>query len=119
MYKILIRSTTISTAGVYNVNFQIAYNYQVNNPLDNIINYAISTSSTGFDSNAVYSRFTAGSTNMNYSSYSGIANLTNRRILCISSSTTVYISGQYLSGLKYVKNKNLYNLYPCIIFINK
>ena len=81
------------------VNCQIAFNYQVNNPLDTIINYAISTVSTGFDSNVVYSKFTSGSINYNYSSYAGVICLTNRRILHISNSTTVCVIGQYLSGV--------------------
>ena len=85
-----VLSTTISTAGVYAADSKITYNYQMNNPIDNILNYAISTTSTGFDSNTTFSKFTVGSINLNYSSYFGVVNLTNRQILYISSSTTIY-----------------------------
>ena len=76
---------------MYDIDCQIAYNYTTTYPLDSHCTYAISTLSQSYDSDALVSQFMAGKININYSSYSGISNLTNRRMLFNSGTITMYL----------------------------
>ena len=86
-----VTSIVISTPGMYDIDCQIAYNYTTTYPLDSHCTYAVSTLSQSYDSDALVSQFMAGKININYSSYSGISNLTNRRMIFISGTTTIYL----------------------------
>ena len=76
-------STTISVPGVYDIDAQISYAYTTAYTGDNVCTYCISLLPTTTDLNCLDCRYTAGHININYSFYSGIQNLTNRRIICI------------------------------------
>ena len=101
-------STTISTPGVYDIDAQIAYSYTTGYTNDNVCTYGISLSPTTTDINCFYCQYTAGHLNINYSTYSGVQNLTYRRILYVSSSTTVYLICYFSGGTNNSASANVY-----------
>ena len=99
-------SFTITTPGTYDFDAQILYAYTTAYSNDNVCTYAISLSSTTTDINCMYAEYTAGKSNINYSYYSGIQPLTARRVLYISSSTTVYLICYFSGGTNNTASAN-------------
>ena len=101
-------STTLSTPGGYEFDAQMAYSFQTAYQNDNVCNFGISLSSATPDLNCFYVQYVAGKSVLINSYYTGVQNLTHKRILYISRSTTVYLICYFSGGWNNLATANVY-----------